>query len=108
VPKIAADMNVPPALRRWGARFALAVLIAIAIGYLPGQVMQRDPRAGKLEVQLAQLAAEARDVAAHNAALRQEIAGLRSDVGAIEDLARSELGMAYPDEVVLRLEPAAP
>jgi len=106
VPKIVADMHISPAARRWSARFALAVVIAIAIGYVPGQVMRRDPRAAKLEAQLAQLAAEGRVVAARNAALRREIAALRSDIGAIEDRARADLGMAYPDEVVLRLPPA--
>jgi hypothetical protein len=96
-------MYIPPALRRWGVRFGLAVLIAIAIGYVPSQVVRRDPRVGRLEAQLAQLTAEARDVAVQNAALRREIAALRSDVGAIEDRAREDLGMAYPDDLVLRL-----
>jgi outer membrane murein-binding lipoprotein Lpp len=98
-------MHIPPALRRWGIRFALAVMIAIAIGYVPGQVVRRDPRAAKLEAQVAQLAAEAREVAVRNAALRREIAALRSDVGAIEDRARADLGMAYPDDLVLRMSP---
>ena len=100
-------MHIPPAFRRWGARFALAVLIAIAIGYVPGQIVRRDPRAGKLEVQLDQLAGEAREVAARNQILRREIAALRSDIGAIEDRARADLGMVYPDEIVLRLPPEA-
>ena len=39
-----------------------------------------------------------RDLAATNTALLGEIAALRSDVGAIEDHARSDLGMVYPDE----------
>jgi cell division protein FtsB len=105
VPKIAADMHIPPAFRRWGARFALAVLIAIAIGYVPGQVLRRDPRAAKLEAQLAQLAAEAREVGARNAVLRRDIAALRTDIIAIEDRARADLGMVYPDEIVLRIPP---
>lgn len=103
MPKIVADMHIPPAFRRWGARLGLALLIAIAIGYVPGQVLRRDPRAAKLEGQLAELATETREVAARNAALRREIAALRSDVGAIEERARADLGMVYPDEVVLRL-----
>lgn len=107
MPKIVADMHVPPALRRWSARFALAVVIAIAIGYLPGQVVRRDPRAAKLEAQIEQLTADAREVAARNAALRRQIAALRSDIGAIEDRARADLGMVYPDEIVLQL-PAEP
>lgn len=98
-----ADMHIPPAFRRWGARLALAMAIAIAIGYVPGQVVRRDPRAAKLEAQLAELAAEAREVAGRNAALRREIAALRTDIAAIEDRARVDLGMVYPDEIVLRL-----
>lgn len=96
-------MYVRPAFRRWGVRLALAVGIAIAIGYVPGQVARRDPRAGRLEAQVEQLTAEAREVAARNAVLRREIAALRSDIGAIEDRARADLGMVYPDEIVLRL-----
>jgi cell division protein FtsB len=103
VPKIVADMHIPPAFRRWGARLALALMIAIAIGYVPGQVGRRDPRAAKLEAQIEELTAEAREVAVRNAALRRDIAALRSDIGAIEDRARADLGMVYPDEVVLRL-----
>jgi cell division protein FtsB len=101
-------MHMPPAFRRWGARFGLAVMIAIAIGYVPGQVARRDPRAAKLEAQIDELTAEAREVAARNAGLRREIEALRSDVGAIEDRARTDLGMVYPDEVVLRLTPEEP
>ena len=103
MPKIVADMHIPPAFRRWGARFALAMMIAIAIGYVPGQVVRRDPRAAKLEAQIEQLTAEAREVAARNAALRRDIAALRSDITAIEERARADLGMVYPDEIVLRL-----
>jgi cell division protein FtsB len=100
-------MYVRPAFRRWGVRCALAIAIAIAIGYVPGQIARRDPRAGKLEAQIEEITAEARQVAARNAALRRDIAALKSDIGAIEDRARADLGMVYPDEIVLRL-PQAP
>lgn len=105
MPKLVADMHIPPALRRWGVRFALAVLIAIAIGYVPSQVIRRDPRAARLEAQVAALTVEARALAIRTAALRREIEALRNDVGAIEDRARTDLGMAYPDDLVLRLAP---
>ena len=101
--KILADTHVAPALRRWGTRLGLALVVAIAIGYLPGEALRRDPRATKLEQQLHQLETEARDLAAGNAALAREIEALRSDVGAIEDHARADLGMVYPDEIVLRV-----
>jgi len=104
VPKVLADMHVPPAIRRWSARFGLALIVAIAIGYLPGQVLRKDPRTAKLNTQLDELEVEARELATRNAALMRDIEALRSDVGAIEDRARADLGMVYPDEVVLRVK----
>jgi cell division protein FtsB len=103
-----ADTHVAPALRRWAARLGLAIVVAIAIGYLPGEALRRDPRALKLESQLHDLETDARDLAASNAALAREVDALRTDVGAIEDRARSDLGMVYPDEVVLRVEADQP
>ena len=96
-------MHVPPALRRWATRLGLAIVVAIAIGYLPGEVMRRDPRAAKLEAQIDQLETEARTLAAGNVALSREVEALRTDVRAIEDRARADLGMVYPNEVVLRV-----
>lgn len=98
-----ADMHVAPPLRRWLTRLGLALVVAIAIGYIPGQLMRRDPRAAKLAVKLEAVRAEARELAARNAVLAREINALRTDVGAIEDRARGDLGMVYPDEVVLRV-----
>jgi cell division protein FtsB len=97
-------MHVPPAFRRWTARLGLALVVAIAIGYLPGQLLRRDPRSAKIDRQLAEIAAEAKQLEAHNAALMREIEALRTDVGAIEARARADLGMVYPDEIVLRVE----
>ena len=98
---VLADTHVAPATRRWAMRFVLAIVVAIAIGYLPGEVLRRDARAIKLEGQLEQLRAEAREIAEGNAALVRDIEALRSDVNAIEERARADLGMVYPDEVVL-------
>ena len=99
-------MHEAPALRRWGMRLGLALIVAIAIGYLPGQALRRDPRAVKLEQQLDELRAHAREVAAGNAVLARDVEALRTDVHAIEDRARADLGMVYPDEVVLRVRRA--
>lgn len=95
-------MHVAPPLRRWMTRLGLALVVAIAIGYLPGQLLRRDPRAVKLEGELAQVRSETRELAAGNAVLLREVEALRTDVGAIEDRARA-LGMVYPDEVVIRV-----
>jgi cell division protein FtsB len=101
--KILADTHEAPALRRWATRLGLALVVAIIIGYLPGEVLRRDPRALKLETQLHKLEDEAREVAAGNAALVREIEALRTDVSAIENRARADLGMVYPDEYILRV-----
>src|ERR1051325_337251 len=97
-------MYVRPAFRRWGIRCGLALAIAIAVGYVPGQVARRDPRAAKLEGQIEELTVEGRELAARHAALGRAIPALRSDLGAIEKRARADLGMVYPDEIVIRLE----
>jgi cell division protein FtsB len=101
-------MHIPPALRRWSVRFLLAIVVATVIGYLPGHVLRRDPRTAKLREQIDALDAEARALAAGNAALRREVRGLSDDIGAIEDRARADLGMVYPDEVVFRVEGPEP
>ena len=101
--KVLADMHVAPAFRRWGARLGLAVVVAIGIGYVPAETLRRDPRALRLELQLGELAAQGRELAAGNAAMYRDVQRLRSDVGAIEERARADLGMVYPDEVVLRI-----
>jgi len=92
-------------VRRWSARLGLAIIVAIVIGYLPGLVLSRDPRTVMLEEQLAELATEAEELTRHNARLVRSIEALRTDVGAIEDRARADLGMTYPDELVLRVLP---
>jgi cell division protein FtsB len=106
--KVLADTHVAPPLRRWLVRLGLAVVVAIVIGYVPGQLLSRDPRAEKLSLQLRDLQSEARTLAASNAVLYREVQALHSDVSAIEDRARADLGMVYPDEVVLRVHRTEP
>ena len=101
-------MHVPPALRRWGIRLVLAVVVAIAIGYLPGEVLRRDPRTAKLSAQLQELDEEAHDLAEKNELLVHQIRALQTDVRAVEDRARSDLGMVYPDEIVIRVQGVVP
>lgn len=103
-------MHVPPALRTWATRIGGAVVIAAVIGYVPSHVLRADPRTEKLDAQLGELEREETATAAHNAELVREIQALRTNVGAIEARARADLGMVYPDEIVLRVVPgtAAP
>lgn len=104
--KVRADTYVAPASRVWTTRLVLAAVVAVAIAYVPGQVMRRDPRTTRLERQLDELGTEARALRGVNADLAREIEALRTSVGAIEDRARADLGMVYPDEIVLRVEGA--
>src|SRR5688572_9276731 len=96
-------MHVPPAWRTWVTRIGGAIAIALVIGYVPSQVLRPDPRTAKLEAQLADLEKEALAIAAHDAELVREIQALRTNVKAIEARARADLGMVYPDEIVLRV-----
>ncbi len=105
MPKPPADSHMPPAVRRWTARFGLAVIVAILLGYIPAQVLSRDPRTKKLDGQLEALRNEEVALAEHVAALARRIEALRTDVGAIEERARADLGMTYPDEIMFRLAP---
>lgn len=98
------DMHVPPAFRRWTFRLVLALVVAVAIGYLPGEVLRRDPRVAKLQLQLDELDRESRALTDSNAQLIRQIRALQTDVSAIEDRARSDLGMVYPNELVIRVQ----
>ena len=99
-------MHVAPPLRRWMTRLGLAIVVAIAIGYLPAQLLRRDPRAVKIERQIEVVQKESRELAAENEALYRKVEALRTDVSAIEERARADLGMVYPDEVILRVRRA--
>lgn len=81
----------------------LAVVVAIAIAYVPGEVLKEDPRTAKLRTQLDELDADGKTLADGNAVLLREIEALHTDVGAIEAHARADLGMVYPDEIVLHV-----
>lgn len=98
-------MYVPAAWRRWLARTGLALVVAIAVAYLPWRVSGGGEPASKLDLQLQRIRAECAALEADNAHLLREIEALRTDPRAIEDHARDELGMVYPGELVLRLQP---
>jgi cell division protein FtsB len=99
-------MHIPPAFRRWGARLGLAVIVALVIGYAPGEILRRDPRTAKLQLQLDAIGVEERALAAENHRITRDINALQTSIGAIEARARADLGMVYPDEIVLRVERA--
>jgi hypothetical protein len=80
------------------------MVVATVIGYAPGEILRHDPRAAKLQAQIEELEVEERGLAKDNTVLARDIHALQTDVSAIEDRARADLGMVYPDEIVLRVE----
>lgn len=97
-------MHVAPATRRWGTRLALAIAVAIATCYVPAAVLARDPRVPDLRGQAEELERQIELVERHNRQMTREIEALRVDVATIERRARADLGMVYPNELVVRLE----
>ena len=100
--KVIADTHVPPAWRRWGARVALALGIAVVIAYVPWRAGGEE-QIDKLRAQVRDADAEIARLGVANARIEREIDALRTDVDAIVDHARDELGMVYPGELVLRV-----
>jgi cell division protein FtsB len=95
--------------RLWGLRLAAALALAAGIAYLPYHLIggtdgaQIDRVQSDLERVRAEIAAKRID----NAELRRDIEALRRDPGAIEDIARRDLGLVRPGEVILRFERGA-
>jgi cell division protein FtsB len=93
---------------RWAARGAVAVALAFAFGYLPYRVYGGAGlgRLGVLQRELHDLKARNQVTAAENARLREEVHALRHDLGAVERVAREELGLVKPGDVVFQIEEA--
>jgi cell division protein FtsB len=94
--------------RFWGVRLAAALLLAAAIAFLPHHLFGGTDGATLegVDSELGRVRAEIAARRVDNAELRRDIEALRSDPGAIEDIARRELGMVRPGEVILRFEEA--
>lgn len=95
-----------PARRRWLGRLVLALVCAALLASLPSSQGGDDAATMALANELATVRARIVERQAANTRLRRDIAGLKNDPRAIEDAARDELGMVYPDELVVRIEVA--
>lgn len=83
--------------RRWPLVPLLLVLAMLLLGIFGDRGLLR---AVQYRRQQAALEAELRQLEATNAALRKEIAALRSDRRYLEGIARKELGMVRQDELI--------
>ena len=94
------------ALGRWVIRVSVALLLAVAFGYLPYRVYG-GPGLGKLmelRRELAALETKNQIMRAENERLAREVRALRHDLTAIERVAREELGLVRPGEIVFQFE----
>jgi cell division protein FtsB len=99
-------MVVPKLVSIWLWRLAAAMVIAAALGYIPYRVYGSEGY-----VHYRTLASQVEDLERGNAALtlendrlHDEILRLRDDLDAIAAVARDELGMVGPGEIVIKIE----
>jgi cell division protein FtsB len=96
--------------RTWTARLVAAVLLALLAAAWPYRLFggPASAQVGRMDTELDRTRRAARARRAEIAELRREIDALKNQPGAIEDIARRELGMIMPGELVIRFEPGAP
>jgi cell division protein FtsB len=94
--------------RTWVGRAAAAVVVMLALGYIPYHVYARSGLARTLVLRrdLKALRVRNAQLAAENDRLAREAEALRDDPNAIERVARAELGWVRPGEIVVDLGPA--
>src|ERR1700759_4290415 len=95
--------------RTWVGRATAAVVVMLALGYIPYHVYARSGLARTLELgrDLRALRARNAQLAADNDRLAREAEALRADPEAIERVARAELGWVRPGEIIVDLAPQA-
>lgn len=100
----------PSRWRRWRHRVGLASLLAVGLAYFPYQLVDGSGarKAERLQAELDQVRAESAALADTNARLRGDIEALRNDPHAIVDIARDELGLVRPGELVIRARDRRP
>jgi len=96
-----------PKRRRIPIWFIFLVLIMLGMILFGDRGLLRVLQAQR---QLAEMEAQIAELEATNAELRREIEALNTDLRTIENIARRELGMVRPDELVYQFppEPAIP
>ena len=93
--------------RSWVPRLFAALVVALALGWLPFQLFGRSglSRLIKLRAEVTALHAANAALRARNTTLRAELALYDDDaLGAVERIARDELGLVKPGEIVFKVE----
>ena len=91
--------------KTWVGRLLAAVAVASVLAYIPYHLYARSGLARTIGLRRDLMALHARnqDLQAENERLAGEADALRSDLGAIERVARAELGWVRPGEIVVDL-----
>jgi len=94
--------------KTWAGRLAAAAMVAFVLAYLPYVLYTRSGlgRTLALARDLKTLRARNQVLAAEKERLAREAEALRNDPGAIERVARSDLGWVKPGEIVVDLSDA--
>lgn len=94
------------ALRRWVLRLALAAMLAVGVGYLPYRAYGPEgvSRMLRLQRDLEALEQGNLKLADENYRLRQRVKSLKEDREIIERVARDELGLVRPEDIVFQFE----
>ena len=91
--------------KTWAGRLLAAIAVTFLLGYIPYHLYARSGLARTIGLRRDLVALHARneDLQAENERLAREADALRSDLGAIERVARAELGWVRPGELVVDL-----
>lgn len=90
------------ALFRWTFRIVLAAAMAVGLGYLPYHTHGPEGRANRLAAEYERLVETNLELQRDNRALARQIRGLKDDLSAIERVARDELGLVRPGDIVFQ------
>lgn len=101
--KVLADMHVAARSSRWAYRVLLALFVLLLVGYFPAKILAPDSRLAPLQRQLHGLQAETLQLERDNSSKSVQVEALRTSIPAIEKRARNDLGMVYPQEMVIKL-----
>lgn len=93
-------------LRRWGSSLFVLALLALVVHDIFGQhglltLFRARKEVEKLRVEIAQMHEE-------NKRLSEQVQQLRTDPRMIERIAREEMGLARPGEIIFKLPPKPP
>jgi cell division protein FtsB len=93
-------------LVRWLFRLGGAALLAALLAYLPHRIHQSDGyvRMTRMQDELADMERRREALSRENRLLEREVRRLRRDLDAIDRVARDDLGLVQPGEIVIQVE----